>query len=227
MTIHYHGTPITPRSVLQTLSGKHFCVSFAAPNDVKFCHEIGQSVMLDNGAFSHWRIGKKPDWDGYYDWVYEWTSSKTTWAVIPDIIGGSEEDNDRLISEWPHGNCGAPVWHLHESLDRLRRLCDGWSRICFGSSAQFDQVGAVNWHFRMTEAFNAICPNGRNPSWLHMLRGMKCCEMIYPFDSVDSTDIARNHNLPRNNARVMADSWDSVQCPIGWSKHPEQKMLFG
>lgn len=50
MTIHYHGTPITPRAVLDTLAGRHFCVSFAAPADVKHCHAIGQSVMLDNGG---------------------------------------------------------------------------------------------------------------------------------------------------------------------------------
>lgn len=52
MTIHYHGTPITPAAVLETLAGKHFCVSFAAPQDVARCHRIGQSVLLDNGAFT-------------------------------------------------------------------------------------------------------------------------------------------------------------------------------
>jgi hypothetical protein len=31
VTLHYHGTPITPRPVLQSLAGRHFCVSFAAP----------------------------------------------------------------------------------------------------------------------------------------------------------------------------------------------------
>lgn len=227
MTIHYHGTPITPRSILATLAGKHFCVSFAAPNDVAFCHKIGQSVMLDNGAFSHWKTGKRQDWVGYYDWVYKWTSVKTTWAVIPDVIGGSEEDNDALLEQWPHGDCGAPVWHLHESIDRLKRLCGSWGRVCFGSSAQYEAVGSVNWHFRMTEAFNAICSSGRNPAWLHMLRGMKCSEMVYPFDSVDSTDVARNHNLPQNSAREMADRWDSKQCPVSWEQQAEQSKLFG
>lgn len=226
MTIHYHGTPITPRSVLHTLSGKHFCVSFYAPNDVAECHKIGQSVMLDNGAFSHWRLGTKPNWDGYYDWVYKWTSSRSTWAVIPDVIGGSEDDNDELIRKWPHGSIGSPVWHLHESIGRLERLCSEWPRVCFGSSAQFSSVGSVRWTMRMNEAFNVICKNGRNPTWLHMLRGMKCCEMLFPFDSVDSADVARNHNLPHNNARKMADRWDAVQCPISWDRQPEQGCML-
>lgn len=52
MTLHYHGTPITPRKVLEQLAGACFCVSFAEPRDVERVHQIGQSVMLDNGAFS-------------------------------------------------------------------------------------------------------------------------------------------------------------------------------
>ena len=47
--IHYFGTPITPRSSLMQLAGRSFCVSFAAPSDVAVCHEIGESVTLDNG----------------------------------------------------------------------------------------------------------------------------------------------------------------------------------
>ena len=63
--IHYHGTPITPRPVLHELAGRNFCVSYAAAGQVKTCHEIGQSVMLDNGAFTFWNQGGIPDWPGY------------------------------------------------------------------------------------------------------------------------------------------------------------------
>jgi hypothetical protein len=48
--LHYHGTPITPQAKLLELAGRNFCVSYAAPYQVAACHEIGQSVMLDNGA---------------------------------------------------------------------------------------------------------------------------------------------------------------------------------
>jgi hypothetical protein len=50
--IHYHGTPITPRTVLHELAGRCFCVRYGEHRDVDICHEIGQSIMLDNGAFS-------------------------------------------------------------------------------------------------------------------------------------------------------------------------------
>jgi hypothetical protein len=97
--IHYHGTPITPRRYLLDLAGCCFCVSYAAPNDIEACHEIGQSVMLDNGAFSFWRSNRLPDWLGYYQWCDRWLERWTTWAVIPDIIDGSEAENDAFVAD--------------------------------------------------------------------------------------------------------------------------------
>lgn len=62
-------------------------------------------------------------------------------------------------------------------------------------------------------------------SWLHMLRGMAAARWGYPFASVDSTDIARNHNRPQNTARGMADIWDAIQCPARWEAVPTQQLL--
>lgn len=216
MTLHYHGTPITPRSIMYSLTGRNFCVSHADPRDVELCHQIGQSVMLDNGAFSAWRRGAAVNWPDYYDWTDHWLGYRTTWAVIPDTITGSEEENDRLIEQWPHGDRGAPVWHLHESLDRLERLATNWPRICFGSSGHFQFVGTDAWRRRMDEAMQRVVRSGRPITWLHMLRGMRMSGDIYPFASVDSADIARNHNGHRDPAR-MADRWDGMQCPGTWS----------
>ena len=192
--IHYHGTPITPGAVLSRLGGRSFCVSYAAPSQVRQCHEIGEGVMLDNGAFSLWRQGKATDWDGYYRWCAPWLDYPTTWAVIPDVIDGDEADNDALIRAWPFGARGAPVWHLHEPIDRLVRLAGEWSRVCVGSSGAYSSVGTAAWHRRMEGAMNALCGNGPVPVWLHMLRGMALAGGQYPFASVDSTDIARNHH---------------------------------
>ena len=226
MTIHYHGTPITPRAVLDTLAGRHFCISYAAPNDVKQCHAIGQSVMLDNGAFSAWTAGRPVDWDGYYRWTEEWLAYPTTWAVIPDVIDGGEEENDALLLEWPHGVRGAPVWHADESIDRLLRLASVWPRVCVGSSGAYRVVGSEAWHRRMVEAMNALCPGGLVPCWLHMLRGMAMAGSHYPFASVDSTDVARNHHLPHNSALKMVNRWDTQQCPARWSRRPEFQPLM-
>lgn len=225
MTIHYHGTPISPKGVLQELAGRFFCVSHWRPDNVVWCHENGQGVMLDNGAFSAWRLGRPiTDWSPFYAWCDQWLAYPTSWAVIPDVITGNEADNDALISEWPHGERGAPVWHMHESVERLMRLADQWPRVCIGSSAQYAKVGAPAWHARMTETMNMLCRTGRVPTWLHMLRGMADSQWGYPFASVDSTDIARNHHLG-TPARQMADRWDSIQCRPHWQPLPQQMEL--
>lgn len=222
--IHYHGTPITPRTTLLTLAGRFFCVSHADPRDVDVAHQIGQGVMLDNGAFSAWRVGKPVDWRGYYQWVEPWLDYHTTWAVIPDVIGGSPEENDRLVLEWPHGPRGAPVWHMHDPIDRLIRLSAEWPRVCIGSSAQWRHVGTEAWRRRMDLAMNRLCGNGRPPAALHMLRGMRMSGDVYPFASVDSADIARNHNGKRDPVS-MASRWDAAQCPARWTMRVEQQDL--
>lgn len=225
--IHYHGTPITPRTVLYELAGRNFCVSFADHRDVKVCHQIGQSVMLDNGAYSVWRRGIEVDWDAWWAWAEPWLQFPTTWAVLPDSIDGDEEANDRLLAEWAWMSAGyqtAPVWHLHESLGRVERLADTFGRVCFGSSGAYSIVGSDTWRRRVTEAFDAISePSGRVP-WVHMLRGMRLSGDVFPFGSVDSTDICRNHNRDHNHARHMADRWDAKQCPGTWVRHRQMSM---
>lgn len=220
MTLHFHGTPITPMSVLGKLAGRCFCVSFARPDDVERCHRIGQAVMLDNGAFTYWRKKRPTDWPGYYRWCERWLAFHTTWAVIPDVIDGDVDDNDhRLIREWPFGERGAPVWHLHEPLDRLLELCNAWPRVCIGSSGEFAIVGSESWHRRMEAVFNALCPTSSAPPvWLHMLRGMALSDGPYPFASLDSTDVAQNHTRPQNAKDVLAMAlrWDRQQCPAVW-----------
>jgi hypothetical protein len=83
--------------VLHELAGRNFCVRYGEHRDVEICHEIGQSVMLDNGAFPAWTQGKATDWPGFVAWAKPWLEHRTTWAVMPDVIGG-EEENDHLIA---------------------------------------------------------------------------------------------------------------------------------
>jgi len=217
MTIHYHGTPITPISAFMELTGRHFCVSHARPTDCARAHQFGQSVMLDNGAFSKWKSGKGTDWIKYYEWTDRWLDYPTTWAVIPDDIEGDAELQDHLISQWPHGDRGVPVWHMHEPIDRALRLLEKWPRICFGSSAQYATVGNAAWRARIDLAFLEISKRHRRTPWIHMLRGMQCVKWGYPFASVDSTDIGRNHNRKADGPRLMADRWDALQCPPAWA----------
>lgn len=233
MTMHYHGTPITPLSVLHQLTGRNFCVSFARPEQIEHVHRIGQSIMLDNGAFSLWRKassnGNRPlsarlrrcaegDWTPYFEWCRTWLAHPCTWAVIPDVIDGTEAENDLLLATWHNQRLprGAPVWHLHESFERLKRLCIGYDRVCLGSSGAYARIGSPSWHARMRDTMDALYEHGHIDTQLHMLRGMALVGGPYPFASVDSTDIGRNHNrgVPPDE---MAKRWDSQQCPPTWT----------
>lgn len=226
MMLHHHGTPITPNAVLLTLAGKCFCVSHARPDQVETVHQIGQSVMLDNGAYSKFTKGKPTDWPAYYAWCDRWLDYPTTWAVIPDVIDGPSQEQDGLLNEWPHGQRGAPVWHLDEPITRLYRLTEEWPRVCVGSTGEFWKVLSEPWRQRMDEAFNGLAQRHKRMPWLHMLRGMQLSTETYPFASVDSTDVAQNHNRPHNTARGMADRWDAANPAGRWSARPTPRSLF-
>lgn len=226
MTIHYHGTPITPVAALYELAGRHFCVSHAAPQDVDRAHKIGQSVMLDNGAFSAWKSSRSTNWPAYYSWSERWLQSPSTWAVIPDEIDAGAQVQDALIRQWPHGEKGAPVWHMDESTDRLLRLIDEWPRVCIGSTEEYAVVLSEPWERRMDEAWNLIAQSRSFLPNLHMLRGMQLSGLRWPFASVDSTDIGRNHNRPQNTPKAMAERWDARQVPISWTHRPKQEDMF-
>ncbi|GBR03950.1 hypothetical protein [Acetobacter oeni] len=175
--------------------------------------------MLDNGAFSVWRSGKKINWPKFYDWCDEWLHCPTTWAVPPDVIDAGTQEQDALLREWPHGkNQSAPVWHMDEPVGRLLQLVDsGWSRVCIGSTAEYSRVMSKDWQERMDECWNALLKMfGRAPK-IHMLRGMQCSGHRWPFYSLDSTDIGQNHRRPTNGAAYMAARWDGMQCALRWN----------
>ncbi len=224
--IHFHGCPITPITALYELAGRHFCVSHLRPEDVTRVHQIGQSVMLDNGAFSKWKSGKVVDWPAYYAWCDVWLDYPTTWAVIPDEINAGTQEQDGLIREWPHGQRGAPVWHMDEPIHRLLRLCDEWPKVCFGSTEEYSVVLSDAWCRRMDEAFNEVSRRHRRLPWLHMLRGMQLSGRQWPFASVDSTDVGRNHSRPQNTPRGLAERWDRMQCPARWVERAQQQEIF-
>ena len=181
--------------------------------------------MLDNGAFSKWKSGKETDWPAFYAWAERWLSYPTTWAVIPDVIGEGSQAQDRLLREWPFGQKGAPVWHMDEPVNRLLKLCDEWPRVCIGSTDEYAVVLSPAWIRRMDEAWNEIAKRHRFLPCVHMLRGMQLSGRHWPFASVDSTDIGRNHNRDQNTPRAMAERWDAMQTPGRWNETPKQLEL--
>lgn len=209
------------------MAGKCFCVSFSDHRDADHCQQIGQSVMWDNGAFSLHTKGKVPDWSKFYDWV-EPRLGQPHWAVVPDVIDGEEEDNMRLVKEWPHRrDCAAVVWHMGESIDHLLRLTwdMGFGKVAFGSSGEYWQVGSESWERRCDEAFNALARRGQIP-WVHMMRGLALGGKRWPFASADSTNVALHFKEYNTTPEYMARQIDAVQCPTRWHIRPEQELLI-
>jgi hypothetical protein len=215
--IHYHGTPITPRSELERLSGKHFCVSYADPRDTGWCLENAQSVMLDNGAFSAYTRGVELDQKGYMDWLDDKLYG-SNWAVVPDVIGGSVVEQRDLMLNWRYpDHLSCYVWHMDLPLDWLEELVYSFPRIAFGSSGKYWKVGSKEWQDRADEAWEVLDKTNTRP-WVHMMRGLRVAGKRWPFASADSTNVARNHKGSKRQKRKcpleMINRIDSVQCPM-------------
>lgn len=230
--IHYHGLPITPETAaVAAVRGRHAFVSWAHPGQVTTAMAVCQSFALDNGAFSAWRAGRAvTNWTQYYAWVEAHRVPALDFAVIPDVIDGSEADNDALVREWPWGQLGAPVWHLHEALQRLERLASDWPRVCLGSSGEFARVGSSRWWDRMAEAVRVVSDaRGRPRVRLHGLRMLDARVVaVVPLASADSTNIARNIGIDsawrgtyqpatkEGRAVVIRDRIEMAHAPSSW-----------
>ena len=233
--IKYHGGVLhTDALDLWEYAGRSFCVSWAYPQKLELYHEIGQSVMLDNGAFSAWTEGKAVDWNDYYRWCEPWLEYQTTWAIIPDVIDGDWRANDALIAEWPHGDKGAPVYHITGPLERLARLCEEWPLVCLGiSSEQYGRINSPAWRKRMEQVMDvATDEHGLPRTRLHMLRGLAFCGGPYPLWSADSASVARSWSgspragvAPKAVAKFYA-SFDGKNPPRRWVRPVEQPALF-
>jgi hypothetical protein len=237
--IHYHGTPFSGQDINHTaLQGKHAMVSFAYPSNTATIAELCQSFCLDNGAYSFWKSDTQIDLDAFYQWAEIWLRHPgCDFAIIPDVINGTEEENDTLIEKTLQRGMGkesqwVPVWHLNESIDRLVRLCNDWPRVALGSSGQYATIGNREWWDRMSDAMDEITDQDGFPmAKLHGLRMLDPGISSYiPFASADSTNVARNIGLdvrwngpyvPTNQkvrAAVIMDRIENHACAAFWHR---------
>lgn len=228
------GLPLNPMHLLNQLKGASFCVSYATRS--KLGRQLDQAISLvgddqillvDNGAFTHWNNGGAMT-DDYIDGYEKWANDildrcPNAIAVIPDVIGGTVEQNAKLIEETGLDTDRAmAIWHLHEPLSYLTALCDRFGYIGFGSTA--DAPGSDKWHARIQEAFAAIDAweqeTGEPRPRIHMMRAQQYAH-LYPFDSSDSTNVAVNHNAQlRKNGHNVAQFAARIDGKIQSSAGP-------
>ncbi|MFN9575232.1 MAG: hypothetical protein ACK53T_05575 [Planctomycetota bacterium] len=241
--IHYHGVPVTPTlAASRFLARRHACVSMAHPSQLPLVAEVCQSFILDNGAFSRWRAGDgRVDPVAFAEWVAPWMRHPAfDWCLIPDVIDGTEQDNDVMIAAFSDAASAVglswslcvPVWHMHESLDRLRYLSIAYQRVALGSSGDYATVGTDEWWHRMGEAMAVICDDdGRPRTKLHGLRMLNPTVFSQlPLASADSTNVARNMGIdkawrgpyapltPETRAAVLAERIETHASAARWSQ---------
>lgn len=220
------------------LQGRHGLVSFEYQSSVEMAYDLCSSVVLDNGAYTHWKNGKgRIDYEAYVEWVRGWSSHPAhDWALIPDVIEGSEHENDEWVKRWPEDLWGVPIWHSDEDPSRLRTLCESCHTVALGSSEA--SPGSEVWWMQMKPALDAATDrHGRPLAKLHGLRMMD--PRIFtslPLSSADSTNAVRHSNdqeqfgtyVPPSSserAGVVADRVGSFSSANRW-KRVDQYSMF-
>lgn len=216
MTVHFHGSPIwgdkdAPTDMLIKAlyrDGGAF-ISFARPEQMKKVAMFPCDIRIDNGAFSAWDKAKKKkitvDWgkrsERFYDFVGKWFS-RIEWFLIPDVIEGTEEENDEQLALVPHwlASKAVPVWHSDESIDRLVRLSERYEWVAIGCCGPHRHIRSKWWEQRMDEVFTELYINRNSKVKLHGLRMLDVRVIgMYPFASADSTNVAVN--VPKTEKR--------------------------
>lgn len=238
--IKFHGSPLSGNvdEAARFFRNRHALVSFWRPDQLAIILAVCLSVILDSGTFSAWRNGKQVDFDAYIRWVLEiaW-HPRFAWALIPDIIDGSEWVNDGFIDCWPEDLPGVPVYHLHEGLGRADRLADQHSMIALGSSGEWRTPGTVAWWQRIAQIMDVICDkDGRPRCKIHGLRMLNPAIITrIPFAGGDSANAGINAGSKKRfpyfppsasvRALIIADRMEAYNSPAVWDREAMTKWI--
>lgn len=193
--ICFHVTPITPRTTcVEFLKDRYALISIVDSRDIEIAKKQCKGYIIDNGAYSTWKKKKKLDFDGYIEFCESHMTKKMLWVFIPDVIDGTESDNDALLNDWPKSIRSVPIYHLHESLSRLERLTYTYGMVALGSSGKYSMPGSPSWWNRIQRCMDILTDKDGFPvTKIHGLRMMSSrLTSRIPFYSVDSSNVARN-----------------------------------
>lgn len=236
--IHYHGGPLGGNSQdkVRFYHSRHALVPFTYQEDLGVVTDVCQSFCFDNGAFTAWKKGISINFEEYYQWVDDYKNHPGfDFALLPDVIDGTEEQNDMMVESAPNSlhKFLVPVWHMHESFERFDRLASLFRTVAIGSSGAYPTPGANIWWERMTAFMNHICDEkGKPPCKLHGLRMLnpKIFSKL-PLSSADSTNAATKVNLNQQRfgtykpakgwqrAVVVADRAEAFNSAAYWGEN--------
>lgn len=217
--IKYHGTPVggTKRDALLFLSGRNGLVSYAHQQHLTEVVSVCNSFCLDNGAFSIWKSGKgsgQIDQRGYRSWCERLRDHPGfDFFIIPDVIDGTERENNEMFKRWYNIKGGVPVFHLGESVERFKWLADHSWKVCLGSTSKWPSIGTEKWWDLFADLMDKICTNGIPPCKLHGLRMLnpKVFTKI-PLHSGDSSNASTNSGLcMRKGVHPCLERWQGAE----------------
>ena len=154
--------------------------------------ETCRSFCVDNGAFTFWNAEQDVNWGDFYEFVEVWVNHpRFDFYLIPDVIGGTVEENDILLDRAIPG--GVPVFHVGESLARIDSFFErGFKRIAIGTTKGFELKTLLFWN-EMRKIFDHLCIDGVPRMKVHGLRMLdRQIVEAFPISSGDSTTATRN-----------------------------------
>lgn len=199
--IKYHGTPVggTKHDAIKFLNGRHALICFAHQGQTSEVLDCCESFCLDNGAFPIWKKGGGSiDIPEYKSWVEGLACHPSfDFCLIPDVIMGSEKENDELIEDWDITYPSIPVFHLGESPDRFLRLAEEFPKVAFGSTDKWARNGSKLWWKEMANFMDEVTDDrGVLPCKIHGLRMLDINLFKYlPLHSGDSTNAGVNGHI--------------------------------
>lgn len=167
---------------------------FARQDQLAIVLEVCKGFSLDSGAFSFWKRGEPVDWDLYRSFVFEhYQHPAYQFALIPDVIGGGESENDELLEQYPLPS-GVPVFHQGESMQRLEALVSNYPYVAIGSVETY--IPSDSFDHWMQECMEVLCDDKGKPRCkIHGLRMLNPqVFQQYPLCSADSTNLGQNCN---------------------------------
>ena len=228
--IPYHGTPIGAiERNADVIRGRNLVLTWTSYASIvkkirtgtptPAAYQLGNlagRLLLDCGAFPFWRAqqrGRNPqplDVPVVIEWYRNMLSTcAQTEVIIPDVITGTEIENDYAIDRFPSDliPLAWPVWHTEDSMERLLRLARGFGRVAIGPMGMHSHVTGKAYTLRMIEVFNAITRDAPGTR-LHALRGLQLAGGPFPFAQGDSTDAGRNWSQTPHRLEACLDRWD-------------------
>ena len=245
--IHYHGTPLSGATEQQILfyRGRHALMSWPSYSPIHIpITECCRSFCIDNGAFTFWKENQEVDWHDFYSFVMDWIRHpRFDFFLIPDVIGGTVEENNALIEEcWDTmPDSGVPVFHVGEPLERIDMFIRkyNFTRIAIGTTKGFELKSLLFWN-EMRKIFDHLCIDGVPRTKVHGLR-MLDPEIVgaFPFSSGDSTTATRKATFNTEwegypyapvskaaRASLVADRIERGQSPSFYKPKPIQLDLI-